>query len=538
MAEEMFYYCETCKKPVSARQMFCDGCRRRFGNAPKYTMEQIEAKQQPAEIIVEEKKETATPKATIEENVEKGARLQCPICQKSYDVNHTVCDDCGLPLVMIYDPVVVPEEEGATESGLIFGAEIQTPTWALNVKRFTDNMADGVKTIVVNHTIMPMGRRYLVENNVFSTDMMAVAQSLKKVSTDNAFFIVEDEALYIQYDATKLHDKNGGKKAAIKINGEMLLPNTRKRLTVHDRITFGYVQQSNMEGCVQFDVVPYGDDTLSKEAAVEMQKMLGEIAEDVRAAKANQEILKKQSDIILEKEDKILEKVYEISDLKVTNYEKDEFDKYFKVLEAYERQNRDEGKSKESYIMQFFGGHERTDDFIAMLTEKQKYYIYSAAFFEEKAQEHDGEGLDYSASAICLGKALEVFANDILMKLLKKFKQRAWEALVPDVSLENSHALGDILTHFAFKSNGTTCANQKMMEKMAKAYRENKPNSTFKELVQEMGQPFVDCDIARGHRNFAAHLNPVPYEKYMEAKNHFLNTEYMLKIYEYCKVLT
>lgn len=521
MAEEMYYYCEVCNKPISARLMRCNGCGRRFANANKYTMVQIEELQQ-KKIVAEEKKETGeevVTSATVKEEAENGARLQCPICQKSYDVNHTVCDDCGMPLVMIYEPIVVPEEECVTENGLIFGAEILEPTWALRAKRFVDNIADGESTIVINRAIMPMGRRYLVENQVFSTDMMAAAQSLRKVSTDNAFFIVDGDALYIQYDETKMHDKNGAKKAAIKINGEMLLPKTRKRLTIHDRITFGYVQQSNKEGCVQFDVLRHQ-------------------AKDAGAVDLSE--IQKKLDIIIEKEDIIIEKVYELGDLDITKFKKEDLDKYIAVLEGYERQHRDTERSRDEYIDEFLKECPCKDEFLAILNESQKENLYFAAFYEEKAMEFKGEGMDYAAASLYLGKLLEEFVNIALVPLAKKFNSTKWEKKESENKSGKLYMIGDLTKHFTFIRDGECFVHDDVINRMMEEYQCIESDKNLNDLRAIMEQAFKDCDKSRFYRNIAAHFTGIHvyFDEYMQAKNHLLKKDFLVRIYHYYEKLT
>ena len=97
--------------------------------------------------------------------------------------------------------------------------------------------------------------------------------------------------------------------------------------------------------------------------------------------------------------------------------------------------------------------------------------------------------------------------------------------------------LGKLLESFVENKNEEKHANGKMVIKLAKDYQIFAPNKEWEELKKEIGQAFVDFDIAREHRNGASHVNPVPYEEYIESKKHLLTTCFLLSIDDYYKKL-
>lgn len=548
MSEELFYYCERCKKEVPRAVAVCDGCRKRFRNERVYTIVKIEElkardAQKEETAGTDEGGKIAQQSQTGQAHQTQGVvQLKCPICGMTYDENHSICDTCGMPLVMTYEPVVVPEENVDRE--MIFGDVIEYPAWEIKVRRFMNNQAYEGNTFVVNRSIMPVGRRFLVLNHIFHSDMRIANAMINVVSADNGFLIVENGELFIQYDTTKRHDK-GTVKSRIKVKGQTMTEQERIKLAVGDVITLGSDEQSSMDYCVEMEIVG-----LENSAARQMNfaRLKEDLAREVRAGISSElgevkQMQRQTYDMVAETAEHVRKLV---TDLDITKFAST--DDYLEAAEECERQYEGKKLSKEEYIDNFLEDYPRKQEFLASLSEAQKEYLYYAAFYESMARLHPEADVDYSATFIYIGKLLENFANTVMRPFLLTFGRSRLEEIRNrkgvKCKLKNlSLTLGEVTRSFVDNVRGQKIGIESIILPIARAYTQNTQLTAEAEIFAQMEKAFVDCDNAREYRNSAAHcsleailasdLKRISKEEYLQAKKNVIESDFIINIFDY-----
>ena len=567
MKGKLFYYCEKCQSGVSKDEGVCRKCGKRFFRGDVFTAEEIEEKKAKPANTQPSKEGSESHKGRLIANAagpQSGA-LKCPICGKSYDMNHSVCDICGMSLVMSYEPVEVPEVQ--TPSKLIFGEVIENPVWEIRPYRFFYHQSIEGKSFVINHKIFPIGRRFLGDNHIFFALRREANEKLNLISTDNGFFVEEDGELFIQYDATKLHD-TGRPKATIKVNGNVMSPAERVRLTHGDVITLGDRGTTNKDSCVEMRVVRMQQSSIN--AQVNLSEIREEIVQDVRKeldkgfggvnknieavgrdVQAANEGLKQVNTLQKQTFDVVAETAENVrkiaSALDVTKFTT--ADSYMKAAEECERQYTGEKLAPKAYIDLYLENCSNKQLFLDSLSEAQEEYWYYAAFYEAMAKQHPELKMDYSAPFLYIGKLLENFAHNVMKELLYTYGQEAiaklrqWKNLQPNQELRLD--LGNITKSFVGYYNGAKCGNDKILKPLAKAYQGNNSDIIDRTLLAEMRKSFIACDDAREDRNDAAHsslearlaseLKRVSREEYDLAKKNVIESNFIINIYKYYK---
>ena len=557
-----FYYCRACKKAVPMESAFCDGCGRYFRKETPYRMEVIEKFMQEDAQKEEARNESTQKEASQDEqsgnqgaesagspNIDtqpesgrtqdessQGATLTCPICGRTYDEGHTVCDDCGMALMMVYTPVEVPEEAMDADTELIFGKAIEQPDWEVRVTRHLDNRKYDGSTVVINHEIMPVGRRYFVENNVFASDKEVSNSLLKRISRDNGFFIVENGQLFIQYDRTQIH--GDGKKSKIKVNGKILGDGERQKLVAHDIIVLGSNKQSDMDYCVEMEVLSRGGDLVGSQAAI------AHISENINllleSAQRSEEMHKQTYEQVKE----TAENVRRLSDLSVSRFES--LEQFITATENYEKNLQGGKLSKEEYIDLFLKDYPMKQELLASLTEAQAQYLYFAAFYETMAIQHQDADMDYSAAFIYLGKLLENFAHQTLIPLIQKYAPARWTEMSGSTGATGGNKpidLGNITRSFIKWENNKKMCRDDIIVPMARDYLGIANGPVDNQELRRIRKSFMDCDKARGYRNNAAHssleaifaddLQTITLENYKDAKKNVIDSGFLINIHAY-----
>lgn len=540
MDGKLFYYCEKCHSGVPKDEGVCRKCGKRFFRGDVFTADEIEEK--------EKRIQKETTVKDRDKDTQSGV-LKCPICGKEYDMNHSICEICGMGLVMSYNPVEIPEVQ--TESKLIYGEVITNPVWEVKPRRFSAQQSIEGSTFVINRKIFPIGRRYLGDNHIFFALRKEANEKLNLISTDNGFFVEENGELFIQYDNTKLHD-TGRPKADIKVNGNVIAPSARVRLAHGDVITLGDRGRANKDSCVELHVVRMQQHPVN--AQVNLEDIKDEIVQGVReeldkgfvGVNKNLEqvnALQKQTlDVVTETAENVRKMA---ATLDVTKFSG--VDSYLKAAEECERQYTGEKLTPKEYIDLYLENCPLKEQFLDSLSEAQEEYLYYAAFYEAMAKQHPELQMDYSAPFLYVGKLLENFAHMVMKELLYAFgaeeiaRMRSKKNLRPDQELRLD--LGGITRSFTKYYNGKKCGNDRIIKPLAEAYQGNDASHIDKALLEEMRRSFIACDDAREDRNDAAHssleavlasqLKKITREEYDLAKKNVIESNFIINIRKY-----
>lgn len=577
MDKKLFYYCEKCQSGVPKEEGVCRSCGKRFFRGDIFTVEEIDekkAKQQEKrkqDSFKEQVKSVPVGGGDSAEHKDKQqGMLKCPICGKSYDRNHSLCDTCGMVLVMSYEPVEIPEVQ--TDSKLIYGEVIVNPVWEVKSRRFsTQQMVEG-QSFVINRNIFPIGRRYLGDNHIFFALRKEANQKLNLISTDNGFFVEENGELFIQYDSTKLHD-TGRPKSAIKINGNVMRSSERVRLAHGDVIILGDTGTANKESCVELQVVRIQQPSLNTQ--IDLTEIREEIVQGVREElgkglegvnksleEVNRSVVKvdmgvQEANEGLQQVNALQKQTFDVVSETAENVRKiattldvTKFataDSYMKAAEECERYYTGEKLTPKQYIDKYLENCPLKEQFLDSLSEAQEEYLYYAAFYEAMAKQHPELQMDYSAPFLYIGKLLENFAHMVMKELLYTFgaeeidRMRSSKNLRPGQQLKLD--LGSITRSFISYYNGTKCGNDRVIKPLAKAYQGENSDHINKALLEEMRKAFVACDDAREDRNDAAHssleamlaseLKKITWEEYDLAKKNVIESNFIINIRKY-----
>lgn len=539
-----FYYCKKCKKGIETKYSRCDGpdCNKRFIREPSYTWEEIEEFIR-RDTALEETAQSDEQMDYVDENASgenPEGELICPKCGKRYDYSVSMCS-CGSVLETYYESVEINEEPVQSGDGELYGKVLDNPSWKLLARRYAGNTPyDGNKEIILNRTITSIGLIPLAKNHIFSYDVREYRNLIGKVSRYNAFFMVENGKLYVQYDTVEHVDcKKTSDKAPIFINGILLQENQRYQLTDEDSVIMGNGADHNLNGCVEFIIKKIKRESQLSDAAVEtITSMIGDLGEKMDHSGEMQRQ-------ILEKSNEIKDSVDKLSEIQIEKFSN--VQTYLQSLEKFEAKYKEmeNSKSNEEYVSIFLKDYKNKEALLSSLSEAQLDYLTSAAFYENMAMEHGSENTDYSAAFLYLGKLLENFAFQILAPLVEKYDERRWEFIGPAIQ-DKSVKLSQITRSFVFtdKETGELKASNRIIMPMIRDYLGvDERGKINQDELNKMRRSFVSCDKARGTRNESAHssldavllnqMKRVSKVDYLQAKKDILRSDFFVNIYKY-----
>lgn len=127
------------------------------------------------------------------------------------------------------------------------GQPIAQPLWAFKVCRIKDGVVHQGRDVIMDKSWYVIGRRFLLDRKVFDGERKELNDSIRSVSRENAYLIVKEDKIYVQY-----YQEQGHSKALIRINGWQLEEGRSYALKPGDVIRLGNTLDGDRERCVEF----------------------------------------------------------------------------------------------------------------------------------------------------------------------------------------------------------------------------------------------------------------------------------------------
>ena len=543
---ERFYYCQKCKKAVSNKLLKCDSpdCRKNFRNAPTYTMEQIDEMIKSSEA---ENQDNFDEVANATDNVVNDSlnddelMMKCPACGKRYSVRETVCQ-CGMCLVMDVCCEDIIDNFGQPDISL--GQVLDDIDWKLKVRRFRNQRIYEEKEINIDRSVFSLGRKYLLENDIFSGDWDEVQDSIGNVSARNAIILVEDGKLYIRMD-DKYDNKPVEGKSPVYINGEKLDAGVNMRLHPGNKILMGHYAKETRNLCVEYEVAEvqkqaygYANEELINKFRDEVLGKISDVESNIEAnLEANfGELNKKTDDIsknttdIKNSTDKISDQIVALSKLQIeTAANIDSF-----MNSWHEQADKITDKSDDEYLKIYFDGYKNYKEIIRCMSDKQRKYILNAAKMEymvgmAKLEQYAGIFLD-----VCL--LVEDFLHRTVSKILnkvvgdKQIEEKDKRIMSVEEHLEKASAIGSYTCVFAYttrKTNktGSTDIGNILFERLVEVVCPNINDEDEKrKWTARVRNTFLKIEKLRLIRNSVCHPDTEDLDK--DALGYFTKNQY------------
>ena len=558
---EMFYYCKKCNKKIDLRSKFCE-CGRPLAGGIAYTSDEIER-------MIQENGAVTNAEAEQGQSLTDGeGEMVCPICGKHHGMEYSICDVCGMPLIL--QPYVQETEEKEIAGEIFeldkYGTVIENPIWKLVTYRFSGEYGEKKhkgRDVVINRNIMSLGRQFLDCSYVFTEEVDPDNSLIGRVSRYNAILYVREGGIFIQYDRTIHTDETVLKKRApIYINGILLEEEECRALAETDVIKMGNGVADNPELCVEFRVQKIQSNLGAAIDAKEMEKMLESavnkgmapllerqyvMQESLDYAENMQRAILSNTREIKEDTESIKRSINELKNIQIEKYSS--IEEYMKAMQGVEHEFRESGiiiKSREEYISDYFSDYGDKTKMLADLNEAQKVYLYYSAFCEYATKTCMGEEADYSAATVYMGKFLENYLYQRVRKMLETYFCRGWqEILKKSVGGDGNKVIGAYTKAINNAYYEKVEKGNDMFSKIARAVRERCPEGSVSRY--NIKNAFMNINPVKITRNASAHstveavfaneLKKVMYEDYLTAKNNLFGDE-GIEILTYChKVL-
>lgn len=410
--------------------------------------------------------------------------------------------------------------EGTCGQGGFFGQVIDNPRWKLSVARYVGPYKVEGKDIIINRSIVPIGRGAFAANNTFGISWDKISDIIGNVSGYTGLILDREDGLYIQYDyMTRAAEGLGVEKSPIRIKGMVLGAMESCKLTQGDVIVIGYGATNNMTGCVELVVERLYEESVHNKAILS------------------------QIDARLMRMDDKLRGLHDLEEERFAQ-EKKRQEELERKVELLHKQGR--LKSDEEYFTLYFRGYScREELWNALNGAERKDLRFSAIYEDDANQKPEGE-IDYSAPYLYMGKLLERFAYQrIYLGFIERFSPDWVKENLEKCKHGDKLMYGNITHAFTARDKKTRAIYipPKFVNDIVAAYNIGLVGSdciTYKEVEQA----FLDCHRVGAFRNVSAHsgnqmaveedeADIVSYEDYIKAKSAVLDTGFIVKIDRY-----
>lgn len=539
---EMFYYCKKCNKKIESRRNYCE-CGRPLLRSTLYTSAEIEQLVQKNENA--ENKDVEAGNVTAEDG-----EMICPICGKRYGVECSICDDCGMALQPYVQCTETQHIAGIVLGLDKYGTEIDAPTWKLKSKRYSQRTSYEGRDVIVNRSIMSLGRMFLDCNHIFSDVIDFQSSLIGRVSRYNAFLLVRDGNLYIQYDNTLHSDEKPPlkRRTPIYINGFLMGESECRRLMEGDAIVMGNGAATNMDLCAEFTVSSIRPEAAEMTANVEIGTILNTILKNTEQVIEGQGAMKESLDYAesiqrqtLSNTTEIKEGICNLENLQIEKYSN--IAEYLKEIQEFEREYRKSEKTKaaEEYIDEHLRDYADKKEILNALNEAQRDCLYYAAFYESVIKKEGRNDADYSAPTIYIGKLLESYLYQTVRPMLERYFREQWNEVLQENKRFKNPALGDYTTAIDRAEE----QNDALFCQIAEEVKKCCPEGALSE--SEVKEAFMSIDPVRSIRNTSAHSNVravwanqrkrVKYDEYIQAKNTLFRNKVFVRLSHCYRVL-